>query len=743
MAVVAEGSEAIGALGEDPADTPVEVYAAPAVARIGGPSDLDALARELVALGYRSTPSRPRVPGEYRRAGTALEVFRRAHAGPAGPATAAYARIEAPRNRVSAIADDRGRGLSLFVFEPVRLGAFRGPVLKDRRPLTLKEFPLPLVQAVLAAEDARFLEHGGVDPIGVARAAWHNLASDGPLQGGSTITQQVIKNRIVGTERTVERKLREALLAAYVEGRVTKERILEIYLNEIYLGQRGAVSIVGMPAGALFYFGKNVRELELPEMAMLAGLIASPGRFDPRVHPAAARARRDWVLGRMGDLGFVDRATAGAARESPLQPAPLADPIDPAGDLLDAVRRELLARGVDPRPGREQVAVHTTIDPALQEVARQSLDRTLGELERADPSRSPLEGAVVILDPATGAVRALVGGRAGTRGGFHRALDARRQPGSAFKPFVALAAFEERGAVPSTALLDEPLTLETPQGPWSPQNVDRGFRGTVTIRRMLEESLNVPAVRLGLDVGRDAVAAWARRAGFAARLPQGPAIALGTGETSPFELAGAYATIASLGRAVRPTLLRAVRGGAAARALPLDELAPEPGTGIDPVPAWLLLDAMSGTAVRGTARRLAPQVGATRVAAKTGTSQEGRDGWLVLVTGNAVVVAWVGRDDGRPARLTGSGSALPVVEGVIAATGDLLLAPLPPPPEGVVEIEIDPETGGAAGERCPARVREVFRRGSEPGACREHVGFWKRLFGRGRATGRSGGAERR
>ncbi len=743
MAVAAAGSEAVSRLADDPTDTPVEVYAAPAVVGIGRDADLGALQRELAALGYREVVARPRAPGEYRRDGAVLEVFRRAHQGPAGAAAAAYARIEAPAGRVLAIRDGGGGKLSMFVFEPVRLGAFRGPVLQERRPLTLDEFPPQLVQAVLAAEDARFLDHAGVDPIGVLRAAWYNATSNGPLQGGSTITQQVIKNRVVGTRRTVERKLREALLAAYVEGRVTKERILEIYLNEIYLGQRGAVSVVGIPAGALFYFGRDVRELQLPEMAMLAGLIASPGRFDPRGDGTAARDRRNWVLGRMAEVGFIDRATADAARRAPLELAPLADPIDPAGDVLDAVRRELRSRGIDPVPGRDRVAVHTTIDPGLQEAARQALTRTLAELERNDSSRAPLEGAIVVLDPATGALRALVGGRTGIRGGFHRALDARRQPGSAFKPFVALAAFEERGVVPSTRLLDEPLTVTTPQGPWSPQNYDREYRGAVTVREMLEESLNVPAVRLGLEVGRDAVAEWARRAGLHGNLPPGPAIALGTGETAPLDLATAYATVAALGRPVRPTLVRTVRRGAAGGAQPLDEPVPEAGLGVDPIPAWLLLDAMSGTALHGTARRLSPLLGPTRVAAKTGTSQGGRDAWFVLVTGRAVTVAWVGRDDARPAGLTGAGAALPVVERLIAECGDALLAPLPPPPEGVVELEIDPGTGGQAVERCPSRIREVFREGAEPGPCREHLSFWKRLFGGRGATGRSGGAERR
>ncbi|MCU0253482.1 MAG: transglycosylase domain-containing protein, partial [Acidobacteria bacterium] len=299
LAVAGAGSEAVRALQQNPADAPVDVLAAPTLVRPGASADLAALVRQLAALGYRPVSGRPRAPGEYRRQGSALEIWRRAHRGPRGPVAQAFVRIEVDQGAVVALADERGARLRSFGLEPVRLGAFRGPVLMERRPLALKDFPLRLVQAVLAAEDARFLDHGGVDPAGVARAAWHNVVSDGPLQGGSTITQQVIKNRVVGTDRTVQRKLREALLAAFVEQKISKERILEIYLNEVYLGQRGPVSVVGMPAGSLFYFGKNVRELTLPEMAMLAALIASPGRFDPRSEPSAALGRRHWVLTRM------------------------------------------------------------------------------------------------------------------------------------------------------------------------------------------------------------------------------------------------------------------------------------------------------------------------------------------------------------------------------------------------------------------------------------------------------------
>lgn len=744
------GRVAVRALGEDRADAPVDVMAAPRVLRLGEDCDLAVVLRELRAGGYREVARTPREPGEYRRAEGLLDVVRRAAPAPYGEGRGEIApglvRIACRAGIVDAIEFGDGRRGRAAALEPVRIGSFRGPVLAERRPLPLARFPRRLVEAVLAAEDSRFLEHRGLDPRGIARALWKDMTGTGPLQGGSTITQQVIKNRLVGHDRTWLRKGREAVLAAYVEGKVSKDRLLEIYLNEIYLGQDGAVSVMGMPAAARFYFGRDVEGLSLQQMALLAGIIASPGRFDPRARPENARERLRWVLSRMAENGFLTDAEAAAAGNAPLGVVPPGGSLDSAGDVLDAVARELAARGVPPRPSADRIVVHTSLDLDLQAVARHALDATLDELEKDRPERAPLDGAVVVLDVGTGDVLALVGGRAGTRGGFHRALDARRQPGSAFKPFVALAAFASRRFVPATTLEDAPLNVPTARGAWTPENYDHAFRGTVTLRRAIEESLNVPVVRVALDVGPAEITRWAARAGLTG-LPEQPAVALGAGEVSPLALAQAYATLATGGTRNPAALVRAVsHASTSVGEGEAPVLAPRPGSTrvLPPEDCWLVLDVMTGTIERGTAKALAAATRGVRVAAKTGTTQDGRDAWFVLVTGRTVTVVYVGRDDHGPASLTGARAALPVVRGLLEAAGGRLLAPLPPPPEGIRLLEVDPSTGGLATSRCPQRVLEAFPADSTPRTCSEHASFWRRLRDRfgGGSAGR-GAPERR
>jgi penicillin-binding protein 1B len=747
LSATVAGRRAVAALEAGRTGAPVEVFAAPTTIRIGGTVQPEAIEQELWALGYRRSEAAPRLPGEYRPWTRGLELFRRPHEGPAGAIPAAFVRIRwsADEHAVWSIEDGEGRRLRAFALEPVRLGAFRGPVFEDRRPVGLDDLPRRLVLAVLAAEDARFLEHPGVDLRAIARAAWVDIRGGGLLQGGSTITQQVIKNRIVGHERTLLRKAREAFLAAWVERRVSKRRLLEIYLNEIYLGQRGPVSVIGMPAAALHYFGRDLRHLELQQMAMLAGLIASPGRYDPRRHPEAAAARTRWVLQRMVATGVISEQEARAAGEAPLGVVDLGPAPDPAGDVLDAVGRELARRGWTPRPGERPVRVATTIETPLQSAARQALRETLERLETERPERAPLEGAVVVLRPATGTLAALVGGRSGLRGGFHRALDARRQPGSAFKPFAVLAAFEDLRWNPSHRVDDSPLTLRAGGRRWSPRNVDGRFRGPVSVREAVEQSLNVPLVRLAQAVGVGRVAGWASRAGLPDDLPVHASLPLGTAEVSPLELATGYGTLAALGQRHAPSLVRG------ARVVPAGPTLVEPpgllGQRVaSRAASWMVLDTMTGVIERGTARALRDALEGARLGAKTGTSQSGRDGWCVLVTGDAVVVVWVGRDDGRPAALSGPRAALPVIRRMVELAPGALLEPLPAPPPDVSVVWMDPDERCVPDEDRPGLVRAVYRRDEAPPPCRGGIWRWlqrqERRFS-GAAAGRPDTALRR
>ncbi len=741
LALAVSGERAVRHLRRAPRLAPVRVLSTPPVLAKGMALDPGTLAAALRALGYRETRGAARLPGSWRLRADGLEIYRRACPVPGGRLPAAWIRVVVRGGRVARLLGPDGRPVSSFTLEPLVLGAFRGPRLQERRPRPLAAFPERLVRAVLAAEDSRFWRHRGIDPRAVLRALLADLRGGGPLQGGSTITQQLVKNRLVGSRRTLGRKVREALLAAWIETRMSKEEILAAYLNEVYLGQDGPVSIVGLPAASRFWFGKDVGDLELPEMATLAGMISSPGRFDPRRHPEAARKRRNWVLGRMAALGWLDPSEAEAARRAPLAVVPPPRRLDPAGDVLDAVRRELVRRGWEPAPGPVPVTVHTSIDPFLERRVRRALAGQLRRLERERPSRRPLEGAVVVLRPATGEVIALVGGREGTPGGFDRALAARRQPGSSFKPFVALAALASGRYVPASRLADAPLEVPTPRGPWRPRNHDGTWHGVVTLREALVHSWNVPFVRLGLALGHRELARRASAVGFD-QVPDVPSLPLGTLEVSPLELAAAYGTLGTLGRRVRPHL---VRGLAAGEGETAPALRPVPaGEPVVPASAcWMVLDMMRDVARRGTGRRILSWTGGRVPAVKTGTSQRGRDAWFALVSGNAVVVAWVGRDDGKPAALSGAGAALPVVGEIVRGRPPDLLAPLPDPPPDVAVVEIDPETGGRATPGCPSRVREVFPRDRVPGPCPRHRSFLGRVGGklRGLFRGRRGGRE--
>jgi penicillin-binding protein 1B len=729
LGVHASAERAADLLAQDPPTTPVEVLAAPRVLRAGGPVDLAELERETNRLGYRKVAHRPKEPGEFRRNGSTFEVYRRQHVGPLGPVSAAFVSLRAEGERLARLSDADGDPLRSLSLEPGRLGAYRSANQQERQPLELQAFPKLLVRAVLSAEDPRFLEHHGLDWRGILRATRDNLFGGEKLQGGSTITQQVLKNRVVGTERTIVRKLEEIMLAPLVERRVGKERILTIYLNEVYLGQQGSVSVVGFPAAAKYYFGKNISDLDLPESASLAGMLASPGRFDPRRHPEAGKQRRDWVLGQMFEAGFIDAKQRDAAIASRLETAPAPAALSDVGDLLDAVHRESVSRGWEPQPGVEPAAIHTTIDAELQLEARRALEATLKQLEKDDRRRAPLQAAVVVIAPATGEILAMVGARDGERGGFHRALDARRQPGSAFKPLVALAAIHSGHYAPSSPIEDAPLSVPTRQGVWQPENFDRTYRGRVTLRQTLEESLNVPMARVALELGPQAIVATAHAAGIESNLPVIDSLALGTGEVTPLELAVAYATLASHGQRRPASLIRTVKAAREGVEVQLDPVGYDEQA-LDPAETALVLDMLTGVITRGTGKALGQLLRGAYVAGKTGSTQDGRDAWFVYLSGSAVVVAWVGRDDAKPARLTGASAAMPIVRRLIEATGSRLLTPLPELPDEVVRIEVCAETGQRAGGKCPLAQEELFRAGFEPESCSTHLGFWRRLWRR-------------
>jgi penicillin-binding protein 1B len=539
--------------------------------------------------------------------------------------------------------------------ESVVLAPLAGAPAERREPIVLAELPDHLIDAVLAVEDQRFASHLGLDLRRIGGAMAANVKAGGIAQGGSTITQQLAKNLFLHAGRTPLRKFREAAMAIVLEARYPKPQILEAYLNEIYLGQDGGQAIHGVGAAARFHFGTDARELTLAESAMLAAMIRAPNRLVPSRHPVDARARRDLVLDLMAAQQRVTGEAVARAKRTRLptrtHPARTLD----ARHFRDVVQAEL-PRGI---PSRGAV-VHTTLDASLQRAAERAV--------RAGLARDGLggaEAALVAMDPRTGEVLALVGGRDYSQSQFNRATEARRQPGSAFKPIVAAAALAPRGDDPPAYTLasvvpDEPFRVTTGQTTWEPVNYDRTFRGDVTLRVAMEQSRNVPFARIGMDVGAKEVAATGRRLGITSALNPVPSLALGSSEVTLLELVRAYGVLAAGGQlaATRTVLGREARGAAAVRTtrMTTEQV-------MDPRVAYLVTSALQGVVSSGTGRAIASR-GA--IAGKTGTSNDWRDAWFVAYTPSLVVGVWVGHDDGHSLQRTGATAALPIVARFLA-----------------------------------------------------------------------------
>ncbi len=493
-------------------------------------------------------------------------------------------------------------------------------------PLHLKDVPPVLPAAVVAVEDRRFWQHPGIDPIGMARAAWVNLTAGHVVQGGSTLTQQVAKTLFLTNARTIRRKVQELLLTLWLEHRFTKQQILEIYLNRVYLGS-GAW---GMDAAAKTYFGVSARRVTLPQAAVLAGLPRAPSRFNPRANPSAAVARAKEVLAAMADTGAITAAQAQAAASQIVFPP---SPVAPGwfADWVAEQSQTLLAPDTD-------AVLRTTLDNRYQAVAEK---RLAALLDGAGVAANVSQGAVVIVDAASGSVRAMVGGRDYRTSPYNRAVLARRQPGSAFKPFVWLSALE-KGLTPDDTVLDAPIRI----GTWSPANFERRYLGEITLEEALAQSINTASVRLLQRAGgARAVAATAARLGIADRLPADASLALGTGEVGLLELTAAYAPFFNGGYRV------------VAHGLERTPHAPEPVIGAEQ--AAMMARMLAAVVSRGTGRAAA--VPGRAVAGKTGTTQDFRDAWFIGCvregeSGGLLIGVWLGNDDNDPMRDVQGGS---------------------------------------------------------------------------------------
>jgi penicillin-binding protein 1B len=598
------------------------------------------------------------------------------------------------------------------------IAALQGTARRSQIWVPLREIPQPVVHAVLAAEDRRFFHHPGIDLRAVLRATVTNLRRGGVRQGGSTITQQFARMLYFSNDRTWGRKLRESGTALMLETQYSKRQILEGYLNAVYMGHDADIAIYGVGAASRHFLGKDLAEVRLDEAALLATAIQAPNRTFLGHFPRAVQARRNRILQTMRDLGTASETAVREAVVSPL-PRRAAGSAEQEAYFVDLAREEIARRVSLPASG--EVRIDTTLDPILQRAAEHALREGLERIERAQPGidRVSLQAALVAIQPATGAIRALVGGRRYRESPFNRATRAARQPGSLFKPIVYLAAFEAeragRGArlTPASLVLDDPIAIPDGSGIWLPQNFDHRFRGPVTVRTALEASLNVPAVRVAQDVGLEEVAQMAQALGIARPLAAVPSLALGTSEVTLLEITAAYATLANGGVRAVPTTL-------ALESLPQGALAVEPIAApvrvVSAESVFLINHLLRGVMRHGTGRA-SSRWGLSDVSAgKTGTSGSLRDAWFVGYTPDLVVGVWVGLDDASPVGLTGAQAALPIWAGVMQAA----LRRSPPgaftPPPGIVMASVDSVTGRLASVGCGGgpMIEEAFRAGSEP-----------------------------
>jgi penicillin-binding protein 1A len=517
-----------------------------------------------------------------------------------------------------------------------KLLATRGDMGGESIPL--KELPPYVPKAFIAIEDRRFYSHNGIDPIGLARAVVANAMHRAVAQGGSTITQQLAKNLFLTQDRTISRKLQEVALALWLEHKFSKSKILELYLNRVYFG----AGAYGVEAASQRYFGKSARHLTLGESALLAGLVKSPSRLAPTHNFAAAQRRAETVVAAMVDAGLIKEADAKAAAKQPprIVTASPGGSVNYVADFVMDALNEILGH-ID-----NDVIVQTSIDPSLQAAAEKAV---VEELTQRGQKLDVEQGALVAMTPE-GAVRALVGGVNYSESQFNRAVSAKRQPGSAFKPFVYLTALEH-GLTPDTVREDKPITVKG----WKPENYSKEYFGPVTLTQALANSLNTVSVRLTLEFGATAVARTAYRLGISSRLEPNASLALGTSEVSPLELVSAYAPFANGGFAITPHVIERVRSS---DNVLLYARQPEPlGRVIHPEYVYMMNQMMRETLISGTARRAT--LPGWSAAGKTGTSQDFRDAWFVGYTSHLVTGVWVGNDDSSPTKKV-TGSGLPV-----------------------------------------------------------------------------------
>jgi penicillin-binding protein 1B len=692
---------------------PAKVYARPLELFVGQKLAKGDFLTELGALGYRRESS-VAGPGAAVVAGNDVDLHTRGFQFYEGAEPARRVRVRFSGAYVAALSQAGGANLAVARLEPLLIGGLYPAHHEDRILIKLDQVPPYLVETLVAVEDREFFNHHGVSPKSIARAVWVNASAGQLRQGGSTLTQQLVKNFFLTNERSLSRKLNEAMMAFLLELHYSKNEILEAYLNEVFLGQDGQRAVHGFGLASQFMFSQPMSELKLHQVALLVGIVKGPSFYNPRRYPERALERRNLVLGVLAEQGIVTPEQAAAAKQQPLgvtQRGSLADSSYPG--FLDLVKRQLRQDYRNEDLTEEGLRIFTSFDPIMQLKAEAALAETLKRLTAGKgKALDKVEAAMLVTSPETGEVQALIGSRQPRFAGFNRVLDAVRPIGSLIKPAVYLTALERPSQYTlSSWLSDEPFSVKGQDGQvWKPQNYDHQAHGNVFLYQGLANSYNLSTAKLGLALGVPTVLKTLERLGVSREFPAYPSMLLGAGSLSPMEVAGMYQTLANGGF---NTPLRGIRSVLTAEGEPLKRYPFQIQQRFDPGAIYLVQTAMQRVMREGTGRSVYSQLPASlTLAGKTGTSNDSRDSWFAGFSQDLLAVVWLGRDDNGKTPLTGATGALQVWTGFMKKADPL---PLDMPlPDNVIQAWIDPHTGQGSDPSCSGALQIPYIRGSEP-----------------------------
>ncbi|WP_350979025.1 penicillin-binding protein 1B [Shewanella sp. AC34-MNA-CIBAN-0136] len=684
------------------------------------------LMAELNLLGYRKV-SNPRQVGEFSASSTRIELWRRPFLHPEGNQAEQRVMISFDSEGVSSVKrmSDK-RELAVFHLEPVLLDRIIAGDGEDRLFVRTPEMPSMIIDALILVEDRSFYDHFGVNPLAIARAAVVNITAGRTVQGGSTLTQQLAKNFFLSSERSIVRKVREAIMALIIDFRYSKDEILEAYLNEVYMGQDKARGVHGMGLASQFYFGRPIGELTVSQQAFLVAVIKGPSYYNPWRYPERAQERRDLVLRLLMENDKLTVAQYKAAAESPIGLRSAKKSVHqklPA--FFAVVKQELRDRYGDSLLKQSGVKVYTTLDPMAQEAAEKAVLSTMASLDKRAKN---VQVGMVVTDKYTGGIAAMVGDKQPSYEGFNRAVEIRRPIGSLIKPFVYASALRQADKFTlATPVEDKPITLKNEQGKtWSPKNVDKKFSGQVPLLNAFKDSMNVPTVNVGLAVGVEKVAATLKKSGWEDDISPYPSMLLGAVNGSPLMVAQVYQTIADEGRYRKLSSITAVLDS---QNQALEVTRVPSSMAIDPATDYLVQYAMNQVVRNGTAKRLGAAFPGVRLAGKTGTSNDSRDSWFAGFDERNVAAIWVGQDDNSKTGLYGSSGAMAVYQAFLHERPPLSLRMMPV--NGVINGYFDRTTGVAKKGNCDNIIGlPALDASYHPVAnCGESLSWWQKLVG--------------